>query len=192
MKPKTRRERKAAARQARRASHQPPHPDNTHPRYSMKVVGAIFSVTVALIGLCIEVYEFEYVNPKVSIATPGLEGPLSFRVENGSYVDLLQVKTECVFHSLVFGGIQFSESKIASSAQNTDVIASGSSKVTSCGIQETPLPGPVTNADLDFEMSFNIRCIPFVAACRRSFRYPFRCVLTKVGLSCLQGDRFAP
>ena len=124
--------------------------------------------------------------------TPGVEGPLTVRVENNSYMDFLQVQTSCIFHSVAFGHVELHNvTAEAFGSGETDVIAAGSAKVMSCSIFQQSVD-PITRADLHVEMHFNFRCVPFWAACRRSFSYHFQCVPLLSGISCLEGESFAP
>ena len=151
---------------------------------------------VTLLGLIssgMAVYQFEYVNPKVSMEVPGIDGIVSFHVLNDSYVDLRHVESICFFRSIEVGTTKMTNAHLRGlMSQKTDMIPAGTSKIAPCGVVRANASDPVTITAVDFDMSARTRCLPFLAVCLHSFHYYFQCVPSESGPHCLEGDNFGP
>jgi hypothetical protein len=160
-----------------------------------RVFGPLLGLA-SLVGLAVEIYQFEYAFPKVSIVTPGIRAPLSFEIENDSYIDFFSVSLECDFHYMKFSNdfILGAVIKGGFAGMATSAIESGATKLAGCGVvSDTSTAGallvpdgPIKEGDISVKVEFKYRCLPLFAVCHRQRSYRFRLVDGK----WLEGESF--
>lgn len=145
----------------------------------------MLATLLGVVAAVLELYAFLWASPRVSVV-PGISSPINFEVSNESYIDLYNVRATCQFGTVKFSGGEILQNVAMTGLGDlqTPRIAAGSEKITSCNIAGKRRVLQARN--LQFEISFYYRCVPFLAICRRSLRYNFYLV----GNTWVEGEPF--
>lgn len=158
MKLKKRRAKRAAALRVKRELRQQLSPKH---RYLRAIVATVLAAAT-LVGIGIELYEFEIVNPHIEPLSVGLNAPFSFRVVNNSYVDFPQLSPICDFPDLAWGTNQ--SFGLNTGGDLPKDIAVGRDRISSCKLGGNGrAAGNVT-----LTLNYFVHCIPFIHCSRQS------------------------